>query len=198
MLWTPMMLPDVGVAVCQAASPQEMKVTMQEYMLLGHSPQRLSKRVDNKFGNVGARQYAIIDMEGRYLVHTGDTNGPWAGHLTGQVGDMIYTIQGNVLAGQAVITEAEQALLNTQGDMSQKVMAAMEAAMSMGGDGRCASRIHVELHHRTSRRRRPLVTSSSPARVIRRVHAVAAVAAPTAIFTCASTSRTTCSPVPIR
>ncbi len=138
MLWTPMMLPDVGVAVCQAASPQEMKVTMQEYMLLGHSPQRLSKRVDNKFGNVGARQYAIIDMEGRYLVHTGDTNGPWAGHLTGQVGDMIYTIQGNVLAGQAVITEAEQALLNTQGDMSQKVMAAMEAAMSMGGDGRCS------------------------------------------------------------
>ncbi len=138
MLWTPMMLPDVGIAVCQAASPQEMKVTMHDFMLLGHPPARLKKRVDNKFGNVGARQYAIIDMEGRYLVHTGDTNGPWAGHLTGQVGDMIYTIQGNVLAGQAVIDEAEQALLNTPGDMSQKVMAAMEAAMSMGGDGRCS------------------------------------------------------------
>ncbi|NQU47839.1 MAG: DUF1028 domain-containing protein [Planctomycetes bacterium] len=138
MLWTPMMLPDIGVAVCQAASPQEMKVVMQEYMLLGHSPKRLKNRVDNKFGNVGARQYAIIDMEGRYLVHTGDTNGSWAGHLTGQLGDMVYTIQGNVLAGEAVITEAELALLNTPGDMSQKVMAAMEAAMSMGGDGRCS------------------------------------------------------------
>lgn len=138
MLWTPMMLPDVGIAVCQAASPQEMKVTMHEYMLLGHSPARLKKRVDNKFGNVGARQYAIIDMEGRYLVHTGDTNGAWAGHLTGQIGDMIYTVQGNVLAGEAVITAAEDAILNTPGDMSQKVMAAMEAAMNMGGDGRCS------------------------------------------------------------
>lgn len=138
MLWTPMMIPDVGVAVCQAASPSEMKVTMHEYMLLGHSPERLKKRVDNKFGNVGARQYAIIDMEGRYLVHTGNTNGRWAGHLTGQIGDMIYTVQGNVLAGEAVITAAEDAILNTPGDMSQKVMAAMEAAMAMGGDGRCS------------------------------------------------------------
>jgi uncharacterized protein DUF1028/WD40 repeat protein len=136
--WTPMIIPGVGIAVTQAASPQQMKVTIHDFMLLGHSPARLKKRVDQKYGNVGARQYAILDMQGRVVVHTGNTNGVWAGHLIGQDGDLLYTIQGNVLAGEQVILEAEQAFLNTQGDLSQKIMAAMEGAAAMGGDGRCS------------------------------------------------------------
>jgi catechol 2,3-dioxygenase-like lactoylglutathione lyase family enzyme len=136
--WTPMIIPGVGIAVTQAASPQQMKVTIHDFMLLGHSPARLSKRVDQKYGNVGARQYAILDMQGRVVVHTGNTNGVWAGHLIGQDGDLLYTIQGNVLAGEQVILEAESAFLSTPGDLSQRIMAAMEAAASMGGDGRCS------------------------------------------------------------
>jgi hypothetical protein len=37
-----------------------------------------------------------------------------------------------------VITLAEQAFVNTAGDLPAKTMAAMEAARSMGGDGRCS------------------------------------------------------------
>ena len=136
--WTPVVLPGIGIAVCQAASPTELKVLIHDRMLLGHSPERIQNRIENKYSNVGGFQYAILDMQGRSLLFTGNTNGAWAGGVTGQVGDLIYSIQGNVLAGPAVVDEAEAAFLSTNGDLGQRVMAAMEAAMLQGGDGRCS------------------------------------------------------------
>ncbi|MCY2955954.1 MAG: DUF1028 domain-containing protein [Planctomycetota bacterium] len=84
------------------------------------------------------RQYGIVDVQGRRIGFTGNQAGPWAGHLTGQVGTIVYAIQGNVLTGQAVCTAAETAVRNATGDMLAKLMAGMEAARSMGGDGRCS------------------------------------------------------------
>lgn len=136
--WTPVVLPGVGIAVCQAASPNELKVLIHDRMLLGHSPERIQTRIENKYSNVGGFQYAILDLQGRSLLFTGGTNGAWAGGVTGQVGDLMYSIQGNVLAGPGVVDEAEAAFLQTNGDLGQRVMAAMEAAMLQGGDGRCS------------------------------------------------------------
>lgn len=139
--WTPVVLPGIGVAVCQAASPTELKVLIHDRMLEGQSPERIQTRIENKYASVGAFQYAILDMQGRSLLFTGNTNGRWAGGVTGQVGDLIYAIQGNVLAGPAVVDEAERAFLTTSGDLGQRVMVAMEAAMAQGGDGRCSCSI---------------------------------------------------------
>lgn len=138
--WTPVVIPGVGVAVTQAASPQVLKVIIHDGLLDGHPMERIKRRIENQFsvGEVNAMQYAIIDSRGRMLQHTGATNGRWAGGVTGQDGDLLYAIQGNVLAGAAVVDEAERALLQTQGDLGQRVMAAMESAMAMGGDGRCS------------------------------------------------------------
>jgi len=84
------------------------------------------------------RQYGIVDTQGRAVGFTGTGDGQWAGNLTGQIGTLAYAIQGNVLTGNPVITAAEQALRTTPGDLAEKLMAAMEAARSMGGDGRCS------------------------------------------------------------
>jgi hypothetical protein len=43
-----------------------------------------------------------------------------------------------VLTGTEVVRAAESALLDTQGDLSQKLLAAMQAARKLGGDGRCS------------------------------------------------------------
>ncbi|MBK7875848.1 MAG: DUF1028 domain-containing protein [Planctomycetes bacterium] len=56
----------------------------------------------------------------------------------GEAGELRYAIQGNILAGDAVVANAEAALIATPGDLSLKVMAAMEAARATGGDGRCS------------------------------------------------------------
>jgi uncharacterized Ntn-hydrolase superfamily protein len=84
------------------------------------------------------RQYGIASLTGGTITFTGTGAGPWAGGLTGQVGSLIYTVQGNVLTGQPVITAAELAIQTTPGTVADKLMAAMQAARSMGGDGRCS------------------------------------------------------------
>ncbi len=84
------------------------------------------------------RQYGIVDVQGNAIGFTGTGAGQWAGHLTGQVGSIVYAVQGNVLTGAQVITDAELAIRNTPGDLAEKLMAAMEASRLMGGDGRCS------------------------------------------------------------
>ena len=64
-------------------------------------------------------------------------NQAWYG-VARTIDDISYAIQGNVLTGVQVVTNAEEAFLSTEGDLSQKVMAAMEGARSFGGDGRCS------------------------------------------------------------
>ncbi|MBL8897458.1 MAG: DUF1028 domain-containing protein [Planctomycetes bacterium] len=84
------------------------------------------------------RQYGIVDLDGRAVTFTGTQAGAFAAGLTGVDGDLVYAIQGNVLTGLPVLTAAEQALRATPGDLAAKLMAAMQAARAMGGDGRCS------------------------------------------------------------
>ncbi len=85
-----------------------------------------------------SRQYGITDTQGRKVTFSGLSNGAWAGGVTGAQCSMHYAIQGNVLAGACVVDAIEQAILDTEGDMPAKLMAGMQAARSMGGDGRCS------------------------------------------------------------
>ena len=84
------------------------------------------------------RQYGIVDLLATPETFTGSQAGQGKDGVTGVVGDYRYAIQGNLLVGSAPVLAAEQALLNTPGDLGQKLMAAMEAAQAMGGDGRCS------------------------------------------------------------
>lgn len=84
------------------------------------------------------RQIGLVDMAGRAVTYSGWQCGTWFGGVTGAQGDYVYAIQGNVLTGQPVVDQCELAFLNANGDLGQKVMAAMEAARAMGGDGRCS------------------------------------------------------------
>ena len=82
-------------------------------------------------------QIGIVSMEGRPATFTGRGAGAAKGGIIGEVGDLAYAIQGNVLTGSGVWLEAEKALLGP-GDLGQKLMRAMEAAREQGGDGRCS------------------------------------------------------------
>lgn len=86
------------------------------------------------------RQYGMVSLYGGSdaLTFTGSLCGAFASGVVGQVGDIRYAIQGNVLTGQPVLTAAENAILTTPGDVGQKLLAAMRGAQSKGGDGRCS------------------------------------------------------------
>jgi len=108
----------------------------------GLLPDRILDIIIQSDSGIGSRQFGIVSFDGPPASFTGaDLNGQtasWAGGLSGETSELMYAIQGNSLTGANVVLAAEQALLNTPGDLSMKVMMAMEAARSMGGDGRCS------------------------------------------------------------
>lgn len=85
-----------------------------------------------------SRQYGIVNTNGQALTFSGASTLAWSGGIVGSVGTMDYAIQGNVLAGGCVVPAIELAVINTPGDMAEKLMAGMEAASAAGGDGRCS------------------------------------------------------------
>lgn len=85
-----------------------------------------------------SRQYGIASFAGPAVSFTGSGAGLAATGVTGTVDDLVYAVQGNVLTDDSVVFAAEAALRNTVGDLSQRVMAGMEAARALGGDGRCS------------------------------------------------------------
>ena len=106
--------------------------------MTGDSAAQILQALANADGGHQSRQYGIVSLTGGEETFTGTGAGAWAGGVVGQSGNLRYAIQGNILTGQPVVTAAEQALVTTPGGLPDKLMAAMEAARAMGGDGRCS------------------------------------------------------------
>ncbi len=88
-----------------------------------------------------SRQYGIAAFTGAPVTFTGRRAGNAATGVTGGIDDYLYAIQGNLLTDDAVVFAAEAAFRSTGGDMGERLMAAMEAARALGGDGRCSCSI---------------------------------------------------------
>ncbi len=104
----------------------------------GLSPERILAELLANDTAAESRQYGISTLTGDPIGFSGKFAGHAKAEVFGEVGHLAYAIQGNVLAGPAVCWRAEEALLSTEGDLSQRVMAAMEQARAYGGDGRCS------------------------------------------------------------
>ena len=78
------------------------------------------------------RQFAVMDAKGNYAAFTGPKASTWAGHKGGK----FCTAQGNILAGEAVVTNMVSAFEKTTGHLSFKLMAALDAGQAAGGDTR--------------------------------------------------------------
>lgn len=85
-----------------------------------------------------SRQYGIVALAGGSTSFTGTACGAFAHGITGQIGTLRYAIQGNVLTGLPVLQAAEAAIQSVPGTIGDKLMAAMQAARLLGGDGRCS------------------------------------------------------------
>ncbi|MFT4512907.1 MAG: putative Ntn-hydrolase superfamily protein, partial [Planctomycetota bacterium] len=136
---TVVIVPGHGAAAAQSfVGPLSLRQLIRDGFLTGESAAQIMANLAAADTSHQMRQYGIVSLTGGEATFTGTGAGAWAGGVTGQVGDFRYAIQGNVLTGQPVIAAAEQAVLTTPGGLPDKLMAAMEAARSMGGDGRCS------------------------------------------------------------
>jgi uncharacterized Ntn-hydrolase superfamily protein len=78
------------------------------------------------------RQFSVMSADGRVATHTGPQASDWAGHKIGEH----CSAQGNILAGPAVVEDMVKAFENTEGHLSFKLQAALEAGQAAGGDTR--------------------------------------------------------------
>lgn len=85
-----------------------------------------------------SKQYGIVTARGEPVTFSGPSVNQAKYGVARTIEGVSYAIQGNVLAGIQVVTDAENAFLTTPGDLGQRVLAAMEAARVFGGDGRCS------------------------------------------------------------
>ncbi len=108
-----------------------------EQLMMGTPPEEILEILEGISGHQ-RRQYGMVDTKGGKVTFSGSLNGDWAGGVIGSQCTMHYAIQGNVLAGACVVAAIEEAVLNTDGDIPAKLMAGMQAARAMGGDGRCS------------------------------------------------------------
>jgi hypothetical protein len=111
---------------------------MHDQLLLGTPPADIIPILLDGDLQKKVRQYGIADLSPAAAGYTGGGVLNYKQDITGTVGTITYAIQGNVLTGMPVITAAEAAVVNTPGTLADKLIAGMEAARSMGGDGRCS------------------------------------------------------------
>lgn len=76
------------------------------------------------------RQVALIDALGRVAAHTGSKDIPMAGHVTGDN----FSVQANLMLKDSVWPAMARAFQNAKGDLAERMMAALEAAETEGGD----------------------------------------------------------------
>jgi hypothetical protein len=134
-------VPGLGVAACQAS----VDGTHQNQMLVfrelqkGTDPKQIIEMLSLDPAFQG-RQFGILDLKGRSAGHSGLTNGYVSQDVQGRVPgtEIYYSIQGNILRPGLVVPNAEAAFLAAKGALTDRVMAAMDAADGSGGDSRCS------------------------------------------------------------
>jgi Raf kinase inhibitor-like YbhB/YbcL family protein len=133
-------VPGKGVAACQAGvdGTHKNQMLVFEELKKGTDPKRIIEMLSQDPA-YQSRQFGILDLQGRSAGHSGLTNGYVSQDIQGQVPgtQIFYSIQGNILRPGSVMPNAVQAFIKTAGTITDRVMAAMEAADGSGGDSRC-------------------------------------------------------------
>jgi uncharacterized Ntn-hydrolase superfamily protein len=133
-------VPGKGVAAAQAGVDRTRanQQLIFDELSKGTDPAEIIRLLaeDERFAS---RQFGIVDMQGRSAGHSGSDNGSVSLHVAGKVdgAPVFFSVQGNILTNERVVLDAVEALCRTDGSLSDRVMAAMEAADANGGDSRC-------------------------------------------------------------
>jgi uncharacterized Ntn-hydrolase superfamily protein len=137
--------PGVGAVATQASANRSYGPKAIALLEQGLTPEQVVKRITDEDEGRDTRQVAVIDAKGRSAVYTGrrviERNsdpkdlvhlGGYAGHVTGSN----FSVQGNTLASVEVVRAMAAAYEHGKGSMAERLMDALDAGQSKGGDTR--------------------------------------------------------------
>ena len=122
----------VGAIATQASANQSYGPRGLELLEQGLSPDEVVTRLTNADEGRDRRQLAVIDAQGRVSAYTGSRTSDWAGHIEGNN----YSVQGNILVSEEVVQAMAQAFETAEGELAERLMAALDAGQAAGGDAR--------------------------------------------------------------
>jgi len=130
----PWALAGVGAVATQANVNVGYGQQAIDLLRQGLSAQQVLKKIleDDKFEGKDGRQVAIVDAKGNIAAFTGPNAPKWAGDRQGKT----WSAQGNILVGSQVPEEMGKAFEATQGELAEKLFAALKAGDAAGGDSR--------------------------------------------------------------
>ncbi len=101
-----------------------------ELMRMGRSAQQALDALTSTDEGEAVRQVAFVDADGNVAVHTGSQAIQAAGHRTGDG----YSVQANMMENATVWDAMAEAYERSEGDLAERLLAALEAAQAEGGD----------------------------------------------------------------
>ncbi|MEZ4416492.1 MAG: DUF1028 domain-containing protein [Gemmatimonadota bacterium] len=129
----------VGVVATQAIVDVSYGPQALELLRQGMAPEEVVRTIwerdpDPRPGDwtKEGRQFSVMNARGEVATYTGPKASEWAGHRIGH----FCSAQGNILAGPAVVDEMVRAFEQTEGHLSFRLLAALEAGQVAGGDRR--------------------------------------------------------------
>ncbi|MEJ2636092.1 MAG: DUF1028 domain-containing protein [Calditrichia bacterium] len=122
----------VGAVATQSFANTSFGWRGLDLMESGLTPDEALQNLLRNDDNPSQRQVGIVGADGSSATYTGGNCLSWAGGRHGTN----YAVQGNILAGEAVVAGMEKAFLETQGSLAQRMYAALLAGEKNGGDSR--------------------------------------------------------------
>jgi uncharacterized Ntn-hydrolase superfamily protein len=122
----------VGAVATQAAGVAVYGRLALEELQRGATPEAALETVLADDPGRETRQLGIVTADGRAAAFTGRECLDWAGQRVGPG----FAVQGNILAGEAVVDEMAHAYTKTIGTLVERLVAALEAGQAAGGDKR--------------------------------------------------------------
>ncbi len=122
----------VGAVATQALANPSYGPEGLDLLATGLAPEEVVKRLTEKDADRERRQVGIVDATGRAATYSGKQCLEWAGGIVGER----FCVQGNILAGEPVVKEMARAFAEAEGDLGERLIAALEAGQAAGGDRR--------------------------------------------------------------
>lgn len=120
----------VGVVATQSLIDPAYGPLGIDLMRAGKTAQQALSAILASDPGEAVRQVAMIDAQGIVATHTGDKCIAAAGHVTGDN----FSAQANMMLNEKVWPAMADAYQSTQGDLADKMLAALDGAQAAGGD----------------------------------------------------------------
>ncbi len=122
--------PGVGAVATQSFVDPSYGPLGLELMTAGKTAEQALAALVSADEHPEVRQVAMVDAAGNVSVHTGAKAIQAAGHETGPG----YSVQANLMLSGTVPSAMARAFEDTEGDLTERLLSALEAAQAEGGD----------------------------------------------------------------